>query len=122
MHPTRVDNIFGLKFTGVGRLLPPIHIIEPNDVILAEIAADLYLNQFERDLSRISKAMNAADRNVDGFVLMNRSHVVVYRDLRCSLYNTQCSERWKCFCSERVSSGFTTMRLTRYRIARSTSW
>jgi hypothetical protein len=43
------------------RLLPSIDIIETHDVVLAEIAADLNLDQFQRDFSRIGEPVNAAD-------------------------------------------------------------
>jgi hypothetical protein len=50
--------------------------------VLAEIAADLNVDQFERYCAGIGKAMDAADRNVDLFVFMDRSeHWVVVRGI-----------------------------------------
>src|SRR3954447_6822623 len=68
-------------------LLPPIDIVETHDVVLAEIAANLNLDQFQRDFSRIGEPMNAADRDVHGFVLMHAADLVVHRDLRGSLHD-----------------------------------
>jgi len=36
-------------------LFPSIDVIEAHDVILAEIAPDLHLDEFERDLARIGE-------------------------------------------------------------------
>src|SRR5262249_976938 len=66
-------------------LSTPVNIVEAHDVVLAEIAADLHLDQFERDLARIGEPMNAADRDIDGFVFVHAAHVMAERDLGCSL-------------------------------------
>src|SRR5262249_39727843 len=47
-----------------------IDVLEPQDVLLTEIAADLHLDQFERDLPGIGEAMHCADRYIGRFVLM----------------------------------------------------
>jgi hypothetical protein len=46
------------------RLLPVVNIIKAYDVVLAEIASNLNLDQFERNFSGVGKPMNAADRDV----------------------------------------------------------
>src|SRR5437667_9352270 len=66
-------------------LAAPIDVVEAHDVVLAEIAADLHLDQFERDLARIGEPMNAADRDIDGFVFVHAAHVIAERDLGRSL-------------------------------------
>src|ERR1044072_3556740 len=48
-----------------------VSVVEALDVVLAEIAADLHLDQLERDFSRIGEAMDAADRDIDRLVLVH---------------------------------------------------
>jgi len=59
----------------------PVGVVEPLDVVLAEIAADLHLDQLKRNLSRIGEAMHAADRDVDRLVLMDGADILADRDL-----------------------------------------
>ena len=66
-------------------LSTPVNIVEAHDVVLAEIAADLHLDQFERDLARVGEPMNAPNRDIDGFVLVHAAHVIAERDLGRSL-------------------------------------
>src|SRR5215831_5093010 len=67
-------------------LLPAsVDVVEAHDVVLAEIATDLHLDQFERDLAGIGEPMNAADRDIDGFVFVHAAHVIAERDLGRSL-------------------------------------
>jgi hypothetical protein len=46
----------------------PLHtsvdVVQPHDVILPEIAADLHLNQFEANFAGIGKPVNASDRDI----------------------------------------------------------
>ena len=42
-----------------------IDVVQPHDIVLAEIAADLDLNQFERNLAGIGKPMNASDADIN---------------------------------------------------------
>src|SRR3981081_3125938 len=49
----------------------PIDVVQADDVVLAEIAARLPLDQFERDPARIGEPMDRADRDVDRLVLMH---------------------------------------------------
>ena len=60
---------------------PSVDVVEAHDVVLAEIAADLHLDQFERDLAGIGEPMDAADRDIDRFVLVHAADVVAERDL-----------------------------------------
>lgn len=52
-------------------LIPAVFIIEPNNVIFAQVAAGLDFNQFKRDFAWVSQPVNAADRNVGRFVFMD---------------------------------------------------
>src|SRR5262249_49367960 len=68
--------------TAESRGLPPsVDVVEAHDIVLAEIAADLHLDQFERDLAGIGEPMNAADRDIDRLVLVHAAHVVAESDL-----------------------------------------
>src|SRR5215468_1814794 len=58
-----------------------VEIVQANDVIIAQIAPDLHLDQFERDLAGVGEAMNAPDRDVDRFIFVHAAHVVAERDL-----------------------------------------
>ena len=46
-----------------------IDIVEPDDVVLAEIGARLHLDQKGRRLTRIGKAMLLADGDIGGLIL-----------------------------------------------------
>ena len=59
-------------------LLPPIGILESHDVILAKIAANLNLDRFQRNFSRIGEPVSAPDRYVDRFVLVHRANFIVH--------------------------------------------
>src|SRR5215469_10666328 len=56
-----------------------VHVVNPNDVVLAEIAASLYLDQFERDSARISQAVHRADRDVDRLVFVHHPDILADR-------------------------------------------
>jgi hypothetical protein len=58
-----------------------IDVLEPHDVVLAEIAADLHLDQLQQDLAGIGEAVHRADRHIGGFVLVIEAHVLADRDL-----------------------------------------
>jgi hypothetical protein len=48
--------VLGAPLTPV---MPMINIIEPHDVILAQIAANLHLDQLQRNFPRVGEAMDA---------------------------------------------------------------
>src|SRR5947209_412173 len=52
-------------------LFPAVVILDPDDVVLAEIAAGLDLDQLQVDLAGILQAMRRSDRDEDRFVLVN---------------------------------------------------
>src|SRR5262249_35441800 len=59
-----------------------INIIEPDDVVLAEITTGLHLDQFERDLAGIGEAVNRADRDISRLVLVDGFLQIADGDLR----------------------------------------
>src|SRR5262249_39108824 len=56
-------------------------VLEAHNVVFAEIAAALHLDQLERDPPRIGEAMHGADRDVDGFVLVHSANLLADRHL-----------------------------------------
>src|SRR5713226_1716155 len=52
-------------------LFPAIVILDPDDVVLAEIAAGLDLDQLQIDLAGIFEAVRRSDRDEDRFVLVD---------------------------------------------------
>src|SRR5262249_33183375 len=60
---------------------PPVDVVEPHDVVFAEVATGLHLDQLERDPARFGEAMHRADRDVDRLVLVHHAHLVADRDL-----------------------------------------
>ena len=52
---------------------PVIVVLDAHDVVLAEIAAGLYLDQLKVDLARIFEAMPGTARNVDRLVLVQEA-------------------------------------------------
>src|SRR5277367_6176031 len=53
-------------------LLPSIRILQPHDIILAQVAAGLHLDQGQRDAAGVVQAMHAAQRQVDALVLAHQ--------------------------------------------------
>ena len=60
---------------------PVIDVVDSDDVILAEIAAGLNLDQLHVDLAWIGEPVRRANRQVDRLVLVNERHFVIERDL-----------------------------------------
>src|ERR1700685_2871324 len=84
-----------------------IDVVDSDDVVLAEIAAGLNLDQLHVDLAWIGEAVRRANSFSCTSVTLSLS--VTSAAPRTT---TQCSARWWCFCSERRPPGRTTMRLT----------
>src|SRR6266478_7966115 len=61
--------------------MPTINVVKPNDVVLAQITADLHLDQLQRNFPRIGEAMDRADRHIDGFIFVDEPYLVADRDL-----------------------------------------
>ena len=73
----------------------PIIILDADDVVLAEIAAGLHLDQLQQDLAGIFQPVDGADRDVDRFVLVHGLDQFVRRVTRAVPRTTiQCSARW----------------------------
>src|SRR5580704_16138786 len=58
-----------------------IDVVDSDDVILAEIASGLNLDQLQVDLAWIGEPVRRANRQVDRFVLVDERHFVIKRDL-----------------------------------------
>src|SRR5262245_42696186 len=63
-------------------LAPRINVVESDNIIFAEIAPDLHLDELECDLARVGQPVRAADRHINGFVLMHGAYRVIDGDLR----------------------------------------
>ena len=51
--------------------LAPVIVLDADDVVLAEIAAGLHLDQFEQDLAGIFQPVHRAHRDIDQLVLVH---------------------------------------------------
>src|SRR5258708_12414131 len=78
---------------------------EENDVVMAEVAPDLHLDQFEGDLAGVGEAMNAADRDVDRFVFVHAAHVLAERDLGRSLHHNPVPRAVEMLLQRKLASG-----------------
>src|SRR4051794_32055534 len=56
---------------------PSIVILKPHDIVLAEIASGLHLDQLQHDLAWIFEPVDCADRNIDRLVLVHRLNKVI---------------------------------------------
>jgi hypothetical protein len=61
--------------------LPPVNIVYSHDIVFTQIAADLNLDQLERDLSRIGEPMNFPDRDIHRYVLVDDANIFAKSDL-----------------------------------------
>src|SRR5262249_29336142 len=71
----------------VTNLAADVDVVETYDVAVAEVAADLHLDQLERNLAGIGEPMNAADRDIDRLVFVHDAHVAAERDLGRSFHH-----------------------------------
>ena len=62
------------------RLLTSIPVIHANDIILTQITARLYLNQFKQRLSGIFKAVKCSQWNIGGLVFAERNGSLFHRN------------------------------------------
>ena len=79
--------------------------VEPDDVVLAEIASGLDLDQLERDLAGIGEPVDRADRDIDRLVLVHELLLSPIVTSAVPRTTTQCSARCMCFCSDSVPPG-----------------
>src|SRR5947208_1922492 len=68
-------------------LAAAVDVVESDDVVVAGSAADLHLDQLERNFAGIGEPMNAADRDIDRLVFVHDAHVAAERDLGRSLHH-----------------------------------
>jgi hypothetical protein len=61
---------------------PVVCILDPDDIVLAEMGAGLHLDEFEVDLARIGNSVDAGARQVDRLVLVDEMGFVVAHDFR----------------------------------------
>src|ERR1700691_6157858 len=64
-----------------------VNILEPDDVVFAEIGARLHLDQLEIDLAGIGHAVNRADRQIDRLILVDENDFVVAGNFRRAAYH-----------------------------------
>src|ERR1700722_14524456 len=64
-----------------------IVVLDADDVVLAEVAAGLALDQFQHNLAGIFQPVDGADRNIDRFVLVQALDQFVDRYARSTPYH-----------------------------------
>src|SRR5215472_5663018 len=64
-----------------------IDVVETNDVVLAEIAAGLHLDQLERDFSQIGQTMDRTDGDVGRLVLVHDLFDLADRHFRSAAHH-----------------------------------
>src|SRR5271165_536013 len=64
-----------------------VGILEPDDVVLAEIAAGLHLDQRQRDAAGIFQPVDAAERQIDALVLLNQPPFGIARDQGAAVHD-----------------------------------
>ena len=75
-RPPTADEMMGRPALAVRWTLPsldlnaPVGIFDSHNIVLAKVAADLNLDEFERNPSGIGQAMNAANWDIHRFILM----------------------------------------------------
>jgi hypothetical protein len=95
-----------------GHSTPPVVILYADDIILAEIASGLNLDQLQQDLAGIFQPVHGADRDVDRFVLVHGLHKFVDRYSRSPPHHDPVLGAMVMFLQREPTPGFTTIRLT----------
>jgi hypothetical protein len=67
------------------RLHPVINILETDDVVLAEVRADLDLDELKRTFAGIGKTMRASEWQVHRLIFLHEAHPIIDRDFRSSV-------------------------------------
>src|ERR1700730_10158469 len=62
-----------------------IDVVEPDNIVFAQVGAGLNLDQFEVDPAGVRHAMHATYRQIDRLVLVDKMDLVGAGDLGCSL-------------------------------------
>jgi hypothetical protein len=60
--------------------IPPISVLQPNNIVLAQIGADLDFNKGKRDLAWVVEPVGTAEGQIDTFVLSDQVLFGVKRD------------------------------------------
>jgi hypothetical protein len=76
-HPRRLDLFERTR----------IDVIGTNNIVLGKVAADLDLDNFERDLSRIFKSMPVSGWNIDALILAQQTFGVSNYDFGCTVHD-----------------------------------
>lgn len=88
-----------------------VDVFDANNIVLTKIRTRLNLNQIKRHLSGVFETVHAPKWNEDRLILAQQNLFIIRVTMAVPLTITQCSARWKCFCSD-VSRRVTVMRLT----------
>src|SRR6516164_293016 len=62
-------------------LAPAVAVLEADDIVLAEIAPGLHLDQVQRDFARVFEPMRGADRDIGRLILRQHHLLVAAADL-----------------------------------------
>ena len=89
-----------------------IIILDANDIVLAEIAPGLNLDQLQQNLARIFQPVDGADRDVDRFVLVDDLNQFVHGNLRGTAHHDPVLGAMVMLLQREPATGFTVMRLT----------
>lgn len=73
--------------------MPVVTVFESNDIILAEIAAGLHFDDFQRDVAKVFQTVFHSYRDVGGLVFGEQQNLVATRNLGGAFDHTQCSAR-----------------------------
>src|ERR1700758_3166976 len=55
---------------------PTICVLEPHDIVLAQIRARLHLDEFQRDLSQVAQPVGCAEGNIRGLIFAKHDLLV----------------------------------------------
>src|SRR5262249_30594036 len=87
-------------------------VLEADNIIFAEVAAGLYLDDMQRDFADVFEPVQGAERDIGRLVFGQDSSSSPRMTFAVPCTTTQCSARWWCFCSDSFAPGFTVMCLT----------
>jgi hypothetical protein len=69
------------------RLLPAVMVLKTYDIVLAEVAAGLHLDNMQRDFPDVFEPVNGGERNISRLVLGQDKLLVIAHDLRRPLHD-----------------------------------
>ena len=92
---------------------PSVDVFVADDVVLAQIAAGLHLDQHHRHLAGVLHPVHRAQRDIDRLVFADQLDTLSSTvTLAVPSTTIQCSDRWWWLCRLSAAPGCTTMRLT----------